>query len=257
MAEEKKAAAKTAKVENALMTWENEEFGSVRSMVIDDEPWFVAKDVATALGYKDINKATKTHVDEEDRWVGETPTHLKEKRPFVRDKLGRKQFPMFINESGLYALIFGSQLEGARKFKRWVTSEVLPAIRKSGNYTASPAVSVREVAVTLQKLTERVSALEQGAVREMAASAPSGDPAVPGQPDSRSKLVALVKRAAKSGDLTEREVWSDLYRGYSAKTGLNLSQCAKAMNMSVISFVDFIGRMDNLRMYAEQVLWFA
>ena len=257
MAEEKKAAAKTEKVENALMTWENEEFGSVRSMVIDDEPWFVAKDVATALGFSNRNDAVLKHVDEEDRWGRETRPHPKSGRPYVIDTKGRKQYPVFINESGLYALIFGSQLEGARKFKRWVTSEVLPAIRKSGNYTASPAVSVREVAVTLQKLTERVSALEQGAVREMAASASSGDPAVPGQPDSRSKLVALVKRAAKSGDLTEREVWSDLYRGYSAKTGLNLSQCAKAMHMSVISFVDFIGRMDNLRMYAEQVLWFA
>ncbi|MBQ3800732.1 MAG: hypothetical protein II837_10595, partial [Treponema sp.] len=221
----------------------------IRIVMLGDPPsaWFVAKDVCDILRYANHRDAIAKHLDDDERRVSRIATPSN----------GGYSDVTLINESGLYALIFGSQLEGARKFKHWVTSEVLPAIRKSGNYTASPAVSFREVAVTLQKLTERVSALEQGAVREMAASAPSGDPAVPGQPDSRSKLVALVKRAAKSGELTEREVWSDLYRGYSAKTGLNLSQCAKAMNMSVISFVDFIGRMDNLRMYAEQVLWFA
>ena len=147
---------KQTKTENALMSWENAEFGTVRSTIIDGEPWFVAKDVAKALGYKDTTNTLKKHVDAEDRWGAETAPHPKAGKPFVIDSKGRKQYPVFINESGLYALIFGSQLDSAKKFKRWVTSEVLPAIRKTGNYTASPVVSIRDLAATLGMPTANV-----------------------------------------------------------------------------------------------------
>lgn len=114
---------------NGLKVFQNEEFGEVRSLVINDEPWFVGKDVAKALGYENPSKAIRDHVEEEDKKVG-----VQNVTPYISDNLGRKQYPTFINESGVYSLIFGSKLPSAKKFKHWVTSEVLPTLRKTGKY---------------------------------------------------------------------------------------------------------------------------
>ena len=103
-----------------LQVFSNAEFGSVRSIMVNNEPYFVGKDVAEILGYKDTAKAIFAHVDAEDKGVGELPTP------------GGVQNVTIINESGLYSLILSSKLPNAKKFKRWVTSEVLPAIRKHG-----------------------------------------------------------------------------------------------------------------------------
>ena len=103
-----------------LFNFENHE---VRSLLINSEPWFVGKDVAEVLGYAKPLNAIAQHVDKDDS--------LKQG---LTDSLGRQQKTIFVNESGLYALIFGSKLESAQKFKRWVTSEVLPALRKTGQY---------------------------------------------------------------------------------------------------------------------------
>lgn len=105
-----------------ISIFNSEEFGDIRAIEIDNEPWFVGKDVATALGYSNTRKAIGDHVHEDDKGVTKW------------DTLGGKQDLTIINESGLYALIFGSKLESAKRFKHWVTSEVLPAIRKTGNY---------------------------------------------------------------------------------------------------------------------------
>ena len=114
---------------NELKVFQNEEFGEVRSLVINNEPWFVGKDVAKALGYENPSKAIRDHVEEEDKKVG-----VQNVTPYISDNLGRKQYPTFINESGVYSLIFGSKLPTAKKFKHWVTSEVLPTLRKTGKY---------------------------------------------------------------------------------------------------------------------------
>ena len=114
---------------NELKIFQNKEFGNVRSLVIDGEPWLVGKDVAKALGYDNPTKAIRDHVDEEDKKMG-----VQNVTPYIIDSLGRKQYPSFINESGVYSLIFGSKLPTAKKFKHWVTSEVLPALRKTGSY---------------------------------------------------------------------------------------------------------------------------
>ena len=107
-----------------LQIFKNAEFGSVRTIAIDGEPYFVGKDVADILGYANPRKAIIDHVDEEDKTDGVT----------IRDSIGREQNPVCINESGLYSLILSSKLPTAKKFKRWVTSEVLPSIRKYGEY---------------------------------------------------------------------------------------------------------------------------
>ena len=112
-----------------LKVFENSTFGQVRTVEIDGEPWFVGKDVAEALGYSNTRKALADHVDGEDKTDGVT----------IRDSIGREQKPVIINESGLYCLILSSKLPGAKEFKRWVTSEVIPSIRKTGGYTLKPA----------------------------------------------------------------------------------------------------------------------
>lgn len=111
------------KLNNQIEIFKNEEFGQVRTLLIDDEPYFIGKDVAEILGYSDTSDALKKHVDEEDKMGRQ-----------IADSLGRLQTTKIINESGLYSLILSSKLPTAKKFKRWVTSEVLPQIRKTGGY---------------------------------------------------------------------------------------------------------------------------
>lgn len=111
---------------NMIQVFENSEFGKVRTVVINDEPWFVGKDVAVALGYTNARDAIATHVEDEDKVQGDGVA--------IRDSIGREQHPVVINESGVYALIFGSKLDSAKRFKHWITSEVLPSIRKHGAY---------------------------------------------------------------------------------------------------------------------------
>lgn len=111
---------------NKLTIFKNEDFGEVRTVTINDEPYFVGKDVALILGYKDPSDALKRHVDEDDKLT----------RCFTDSGQNREMY--VISESGLYSLILSSKLPSAKKFKRWVTSEVLPEIRKTGAYSRIP-----------------------------------------------------------------------------------------------------------------------
>lgn len=135
---------------NELQIFNSEEFGTVRTITIDNEPWFVGKDVAEALGYKNTRQALATNVMDEDKGVHsvDTPSGI--------------QQMIIINESGLYALIFGSKLESAKRFKHWVTSEVLPSIRKTGSYDHfSPEMkAILMHDKKLVKMDERVTDLE-------------------------------------------------------------------------------------------------
>lgn len=135
----------------AITTFNNEEFGNVRTLTIDGDPWFVGKDIAECLGYSNTKDALRKHVDSEDKIMGSQNA-----TPSITDNLGRKQFPTFINESGVYSLILGSKLESAKKFKRWVTSEVLPSLRKTGTYT----VVTTQPSVTSSIIVQSTSDIE-------------------------------------------------------------------------------------------------
>ena len=115
-------------MKNKLAVFNNPEFGSVRTLTIDDEVWFVGKDVAEALGYIDTKSALADHVDAEDKQI------IQRRQITTLDVPNRGM--TIINESGVYSLVLSSKLPGAKKFKHWVTSEVLPSIRKTGGYTA-------------------------------------------------------------------------------------------------------------------------
>lgn len=110
---------------NELQIFKSPEFGRVRTVTIDGEPWLVGKDIATALGYANTRKALNDHVDDEDKGVTKC------------DTLGGAQEMTVINESGLYSLVLSSKLPTAKKFKHWITSEVLPTIRRTGGYIAN------------------------------------------------------------------------------------------------------------------------
>lgn len=126
---------------NGIQIFNNAEFGDIRTVVVDDEPWFVGNDVAKALKYKDAYSALRHNVDDED------------KRLCPVSSTSGVQETTIINESGLYSLIFGSKLESAKKFKKWVTSEVLPSIRKTGGYTM-PHTTDGKIALLAQGHTE-------------------------------------------------------------------------------------------------------
>ena len=107
---------------NEITVFNNDEFGSIRTVTIDNEPWFVGKDVADILGYEASRNAIANHVDDEDKLTHQISA------------AGQNRNMTLINESGLYSLILSSKLPNTKKFKRWVTSEVLPSIRKTGSY---------------------------------------------------------------------------------------------------------------------------
>lgn len=134
--------------ENEIILFKHEEFGEIRTLNIDGEPWFVGKDVAVILGYNEPHKAISRHVDEDDGM----------KHPVI-DSMGRTQQAVFVNESGLYSLILSSKLPSAKKFKRWVTAEVLPSLRKHGAYFTAETLhktmsDPRELAKLLTELAD-------------------------------------------------------------------------------------------------------
>lgn len=135
---------------NELQIFNSEEFGDIRTVTIDNEPWFVGKDVATALGYKNTADAIGKHIDTDDKLTSQIAI------------AGQRRDVVVINESGVYALIFGSKLESAKRFKHWVTSEVLPTIRKTGSYQKPMTVAeqIQLLAQGNQDHEERIEKLE-------------------------------------------------------------------------------------------------
>lgn len=214
---------------NELKVFQNEEFGEVRSLVINDEPWFAGKDVARALGYgegKSLNNAVAKHVDGEDKGVTEMMTR------------GGKQNVTIINESGLYALVFGSKLPSAKKFKHWVTSEVLPTLRKTGKYEIPKdpmsALKLMFEAQTqtnekVEKHDQRIAELENNALL------------TPGQYNYLSKAVqrkvAQIKKdlgwklASKQNSQLYRSINRDLdrYIGIKTRSQLRIKDFDKAL----------------------------
>ena len=141
---------------NDIQIFNNEQFGQVRVITKDGEPWFVGKDVAEILGYKDTDYAIRAHVDEEDKLI----------RGFTGS--GQNRNMICINESGLYSLILSSKLPGAKQFKKWVTSDVLPSIRKHGMYATDELINNPDllIAAATKIKEERQARLEAEKLRD-------------------------------------------------------------------------------------------
>lgn len=140
---------------DGIKTFTNKEFGTVRTIVKDGEPWFVGKDVAEILGYKETAKAIRTHICAEDKGVS------------VLDTPGGQQKITLINESGLYSLILGSKLPKAKTFKRWVTSDVLPTIRKTGGYVANDEMFINTYLPNADAQTRELFRLNLSTIRQL------------------------------------------------------------------------------------------
>ena len=144
---------------NDLQVFRNAEFGELTLLEINNEPWFVGKEVAEKLGYTNQNEAIQDHVSDEDKLNSKTLSS------FDSYNFGQRG-AWLINESGLYSLILGSKLESANRFKRWVTSEVLPAIRRTGSYSNQPtggkllAMAVLEAQKLLEAKDEEIARMK-------------------------------------------------------------------------------------------------
>ena len=143
--------------EVTMQVFNNETFGNVRVKMINDEPWFMGRDVCKALGYVNNRKALQDHVDMEDKRDGVT----------IRDSIGRMQKGIVVNESGLYSLILSSKLDSAKDFKRWVTSEILPTIRKTGGYVNNDEMFINTYLPNADEQTKIMFKSSLTAIREL------------------------------------------------------------------------------------------
>lgn len=165
--------------ENKIQVFEKEEFGRMRTVVLNGEAWACAADVASALGYKNTKDAISKHVDPEDKQVVQ-----RSQIATFENNLPKEAFPMdfvtseipvrgltFINESGLYSLILSSKLPKAKEFKRWITSEVLPALRKTGHYGKKPAPADPSALADLVRATSQLMRDQRKNVHDIAYAA--------------------------------------------------------------------------------------
>jgi prophage antirepressor-like protein len=187
---------------NEIKIFNNEEFGSVRVMEIDGEPWFVGKDITTILGYTNPTKAMQDHVDKEDMSFNETL------------KLSRQSGAWLINESGVYSLILSSKLPSAKKFKHWVTSEVLPSVRKTGGYVNDDELFINKYLPYADENTKQLFRMNLQVIREQ-----------------NIKIAQMTPKAGYFDDLVSRNLLT------------NFRDTAKEFNMRQKDFIQWL--LDN------------
>lgn len=255
-----------------IQIFNNPEFGQVRTVVIDDEPWFVGKDVAGILGYKNPNEAIHDHVDSEDKFLrserGREMLKLFSSVKEMQDELGR-QDNWFINESGVYSLVFGSKLESAKKFKHWITSEVLPAIRKTGGYQ-KPLSQLEILQGSINQLVEqnkrlsRVEMKQEEQDRQMSHINTSIEVlnGVCTEGTKRDRLNAMVRAYANKAGLTYPTAWHKFCEAFNfafhTNIGLPITNYMKkqAINkkMSTPVYLEAAERLDDALRVAEKML---
>lgn len=205
---------------NEMQVFQNEEFGKVRTVTIDDAPFFVGKDVAEILGYTNTQKAIRDHVDDDDK--------LTERIVLS----GQNREAVIINESGLYALCLSSKLPSAKKFKHWVTAEVLPTIRKTGSYsipqvTPNPHYRTRMIATAVKDIGKTAEAMEKVfAVKHGMALAASMDMVGEAYGIDTTPMRRLVPAEENPGTLNATQLAEKL--GFQYKNGKpNPAECNK------------------------------
>lgn len=215
---------------NNIQIFNNPEFGDIRTVVIDNEPWFVGKDVADILGYQNGSRDINRHVDEEDKRLTKMVSQ------------GQNRDITVINESGLYSLIFGSKLESAKKFKKWVTSEVLPSIRKTGTYIM-PQTTDGKIALLAQGHTELKAEVDE--IKADLESLKMDLPILPVEADRiteavRKKGVSIMggkQSSAYSNRGLRQKVYNNLYAnlkynfGVRSYKSIKRNQCDKAVEV--------------------------
>ena len=202
---------------NELQIFNHPEFGDMRIIELNGEPWFVGKDVATALGYAEPTKAVRERVDSEDRGVSkiDTPSGAQEMT--------------IINESGLYSLVLSSKLPSAKKFKRWVTSEVLPALRKHGSYQGRPKSSAEMFYAQAQinmEVEQRMTELEQAnrdVTRKFSETVALFSLPAVSKDDWQAEKNRAINRLCEGYGLNHQTTRGDMYAELENEIGCNLT----------------------------------
>ena len=210
-----------------LQVFNNKEFGQVRVIMKKDEPWFVGKDLAECLGYSNTRDAIRRHVDQEDR-----------SDVVIHD--GRQNRNMVVvNESGLYCLILSSELPGAKKFKRWVTSEVLPIIRKTGGYVANDGLFVDTYLPFADETTKAMFLATLETVREQNELIRQQQRQIQHKEDVIIGLVddielaekrQVINRVVRYKGANFQERWRELYRQFEMKYHVSLDRRLESYN---------------------------
>ena len=248
-----------------MTTFNNSQFGTVRTVEIDGEPWLVGKDVATSLGYSNPQKAIRDHVDAEDKTLNDSFTV--NGTPAV-----------LINESGMLSLVLSSKLESARAFKRWITSEVLPSIRKTGGYQMKPQMPVKmsdvfQAMAQTARLAEEASDTANNALKSISLlsaaqevmdkklTATADVLAAPSPADDvwQTETKKAVTRIVEAHGFGYQRYWQELYEKLEQRAGANLEtrqnnlksrlkkQGATAAEINNVSKLNVIARDKKLR----------
>ena len=242
---------------NEITVFNNDEFGSIRTVTIENEPWLVGKDVAEVLGYTNPSKALADHVDTEDKLNNETLLSLGQRGGWL------------INESGLYSLIMSSKLPTAKKFKRWVTSEVLPSIRKTGSYS-KPMSELEILQHSINQLVEqerKLKALEaqQGEQVKRLDIIDSRLEVLNGvhiEGTGRDRLNAMVRAYVVKKGISYAEGWKDFKKAYNHAfhtcLGALLTNYTNKNNLkskpTIPRFLERTNRLDEGLRVAEKML---
>lgn len=226
--------------EMKVEVFKNEQFGEIRVLEKGGEPWFVGKDVAKMLGYSNSRDALKKHIDEEDKGVAKC------------DTLRGRQILTIINESGLYSLILSSKLAEAKKFKRWVTNEVLPTIRRHGAYLTDNKIeeilsnpdTIIKLATELKEKREKIKQLETEVVhKEDVIIGLVEDISLA---EKRQRINQIVKYKAEPKNFSKR--WNLLYDEFEKKYHLNLKRRINNCDIKpkIKNKIDYIDREMNM-----------
>lgn len=242
---------------NEITVFNNDEFGSIRTLAIDGEPWFVGKDVADILRYSNPRDAISKHVDNEDKGVAKCDTPS-----------GVQQMTV-INESGVYSLVFGSKLPNAKKFKHWVTGEVLPSIRKTGSYS-KPMSELEILQRSINQLVEqerKLKAIEtqQGEQVKRLDIIDSRLEVLNGvhiEGTGRDRLNAMVRAYVVKKGISYAEGWKNFKKAYNHAfrtcLGALLTNYTKKNNLrskpTIPRFLEKTNRLDDGLRVAEKML---
>ena len=242
---------------NEITVFNNDEFGSIRTVTIENEPWLVGKDVAEVLGYTNPSKALADHVDTEDKLNNETLLSLGQRGGWL------------INESGLYSLIMSSKLPTAKKFKRWVTSEVLPSIRKTGSYS-KPMSELEILQHSINQLVEqerklKVLEAQQGEQVKRLDIIDSRLEVINGvhiEGTGRDRLNAMVRAYVVKKGISYAEGWKNFKKAYNyafrTRLGVLLTNYANKNNLkskpTIPRFLERTNRLDEGLRVAEKML---
>jgi len=232
---------------NELEIFNNQEFGSVRAFLKDGEPWFVAKDVCEILDIKNTTDAVN-RLDNEEKATSVIPTQFGDKETNV------------INESGLYSLVFSSRKTEAKKFKRWVTNEVLPSIRKTGSYSVhqeplSHAQFLLESAKMMVQFEKDIQALqEQNRVLESRVNTFDRLEVE----NDRQKLNAMIRKYATLKGCSYQQGWRDFRRFYNQSFNTNLTTLMKnyagTRKISAPEYLEKVGKLDDALRVADKMI---